>query len=223
MEKWECNQCCIGKFWIGLSRINFSLANLTIKNNQMSNKIINQTSSNLTEEISIARLQSDNPNNQLEIYFSTTKKVGGEVISVSNFDSALQIDMTNPELRAIWLALEAKILEAKQAQLDNPEAVTLSPDFNGFLGSLLSGNNGQPADIFVLVQTAIAQAPPNLISIANLSYSNFSTQITLAINGNPNISALQECLNNLLSILPPETDLTELTTLFETYRIPLTA
>lgn len=186
------------------------------------NKIIRQISTNLTEEIFIGRIQSDNPSNQMEIYFSTVKKVSDEVIATNAFESRITLDMTDPEIQAIWLALEAKILEAKQAKLDNLEAAALSPDFNGFLGSLLSGNNGQPADIFVLVQTAIAQAPPNLVSIANLSYSNFSTQITLAINGKPNIPALQECLNNLLSILPTETDLTELTTLFETYRIPLT-
>lgn len=178
-------------------------------------KLIHQISPTKTEEFSIARIQSDIPDQQWEVYFLVDTKIGDEVVS-TQFNPELFRVVATPEIVSLWQQLEALILEAKRSQLDYPEETTLAPDYKGFSDALLSGNNGQPSQIFLAVQTAAADS-----TVAGLHYGNFSWQLGQAINGLPNVPAFQACLNNMISVLPPDTDLTELTTLFETHRIPL--
>jgi hypothetical protein len=162
---------------------------------------------NLSREYFIASINPDYDAGVLRVTFNVNTVLDGTDISSAEEPSFLTIPFG--EL-VEWSQVEQKIVNAKQLSLNTVAPIQLSPDFQGFYNELLI------SQIFSLAREL---ADSDVSTLA--AYGDFATAITNCIQGNVNIPAFQVCLNNLLSKLPSDTDLSGLSALFIKYRIPL--
>ena len=162
---------------------------------------------NLSREYLIASINPDYDAGVLRVTFNVNTVLDGTDISSAQEPSFLTIPFGE---FIEWSQIEQKIASRKQLSLNTSTPVQLSPDYQGFYNELL---------ISPIFSLARGLADSDVSTLA--AYGDFATAITNSIQGNVNILAFQVCLNNLLSKLPSDTDLSELSALLVKYRIPL--